>query len=50
MDDEPEDIMLDEETVPARLQDEVLHEGLGDVLQARMSRSEKTSVQIKELD
>ena len=33
MDDETEDVVLDEETVPARLQHEVLHEGLGDVLQ-----------------
>ena len=32
MDDEPEDIVLDEEGIAARLQDEVLHEGLGDVL------------------
>jgi len=32
VDDKPEDVVLDEETVPARLQHEILHEGLGDVL------------------
>lgn len=28
----PEDVVLDEEGVAGRLEDEVLHEGLGDVL------------------
>jgi len=32
MEDKPEHVMLDEEGVVARLENEVLHEGLGDVL------------------